>query len=125
MKIDTNELYIKEKSEWEQKSPEIPIERELEDLILQNSELLLNNYLLVNRQIEIENKKIDILGISSNGNAMIIEVKLDKNKEDPLNQAYNYCSLIKNQDLNWLEQEFMYKGSKDKRQKLSILIIII
>ena len=65
---------------------------DLEPWIKSNSEILGTDILIIGNQISTKSGLIDLLGIDSSGNLLIIELKRDKLPREALAQAIDYAS---------------------------------
>jgi len=77
-------------------SIKIDNEKELEDILNSNIEILNENWLLIGRQVRTKfGKYIDLLAIDITGSIIIVELKKDKTPREVVAQALDYASFIK------------------------------
>ena len=91
----------------------LKLEKELEESLQKNIEILNANWLIIGRQV-ITNfgKFIDLLAIDRNGSLIILELKRDKTPRDVVAQAIEYASFV--EKLNSVEIIDIYKDFSDK-----------
>jgi hypothetical protein len=91
----------------------LKLEKELEDSLQSNIEILNDNWLVIGRQV-ITNfgKYIDMLAIDRNGSIIILELKRDKTPRDVVAQAIEYASFV--ETLDSVDIIDIYKKFDDK-----------
>lgn len=70
------------------------LERELEQWIESNPEIIGSDVMIIGRQVETESGTIDLLGIDRSGNTVIIELKRGLLPRNVLAQAIDYASNV-------------------------------
>lgn len=86
------------------------LEKDLEDLLEENSDYILEDekILIIGRQVETNlDTKIDLLGLDKDGNLVVIELKRDMTPRDTLAQILEYASFVK--DLSYEELESIFR----------------
>lgn len=74
---------------------QIASERLLEDLIVQDSSILNNNWMLIGRQVPTDFRGfVDLIALQPDGTPVIIELKKDKTPRDVLAQTLDYASWV-------------------------------
>lgn len=76
------------------KAPRMDTERDLEDILAQNPELLGDGVALVGRQIRTEGGPLDLLGVTSDGTLVVYELKRGGTPRDAITQALDYASSL-------------------------------
>lgn len=74
------------------KAPRMDTERDLEDILVRNPELLGDGVALVGRQIRTESGPLDLLGVTSDGTLVVYELKRGGTPRDAITQALDYAS---------------------------------
>lgn len=83
----------------------MPSEAELEDLIAGDASVLGLDVLLIGRQVMTAyGKRIDLLGIDSEGDLHVIELKRDRTPREVVAQALDYGSWVKSLDFDSIAQ---------------------
>ena len=76
-------------------SAKIASERQLEDLIVEDSSILDSNWMLIGRQVPTDFKGfVDLIALQPDGTPVIIELKKDKTPRDVLAQTLDYASWV-------------------------------
>jgi hypothetical protein len=70
------------------------LERELEQWIESNPEIIGSDVMIIGRQVETDSGPIDLLGVDRSGNAVIIELKRGLLPRNVLAQAIDYASNV-------------------------------
>ena len=97
-------------------SIKIDYEKDLENILNSNIEILNENWLLIGRQVKTKfGKYIDLLAIDINGSIIILELKKDKTPREVVAQALDYASFIK--DLSSDEISNIHEDYKNKYLK--------
>jgi hypothetical protein len=65
---------------------------DLEPWLASNPEIIANDILIIGRQVRSKSGPIDLLGIDSSGNAVVIEIKREQLPRECLAQAIDYAS---------------------------------
>lgn len=78
-------------------------ESKLEQWIENNPDILGEDIKIIGKQVETKSGKIDLLGLDSLGNIVIIELKRDKTSREALAQAIDYASDVASWDINKLD----------------------
>ncbi len=82
---------------------EMDSERQLEDILVKNSdELLMPGLTLVGRQTQTEGGRLDLLGVDSDGKLVVFELKKGKVPEGAILQIIDYASYLEAMDLDAL-----------------------
>ncbi len=95
------------------------VEKDLEDWIEGQPEILGEKLLIIGRQVLISevNDRIDLLAVDSDGNLVIIELKKDNLKSPVDVQSLRYASYVSRWDYNDIENQassyFQNQGNKD------------
>ena len=76
------------------KAPRMDTERDLEDILVQNPELLGDGVALVGRQIRTDSGPLDLLGVTSDGTLVVYELKRGGTPRDAITQALDYASSL-------------------------------
>lgn len=105
-KIDNNDKFQRfEEEEFNVNNKEI----DLEDLLENNPEYFFENekILVIGRQVSTNLRSfIDILGVDTNGNSVVIELKRERTPRETLAQILEYASFVENLDYNSLDEIF-------------------
>src|SRR3989338_2114983 len=78
---------------------------DLETWLAKNPEIISKDIRLIGRQVTTKTGELDLLGIDSSGNIVIIELKREKLARDALAQAIDYASDIANWDIDKISEE--------------------
>ena len=85
-------------------------ESRLEDLLVEDSNMLGRNLLIIGRQVRTASgNRLDLLGIDVDGNLHLIELKRDRTPREVVAQAIDYASWVRNlgyEDLVSIFEEF-------------------
>lgn len=86
-------------------------ERQLEDLIVEDSSILDNNWMLIGRQVPTDFRGfVDLIALQPDGTPVIIELKKDKTPRDVLAQTLDYASWV--ESLNPSRLQAIYERFK-------------
>lgn len=91
-------------------------ESDLENLLENNPEYFFENtrVLVIGRQITTNlNSYIDLLGIDSSGNSIVIELKRNKTPRETIAQLLEYASFIENLDYSQLNEIYQKYSGED------------
>jgi hypothetical protein len=84
-------------------------ERQLEDFIVENPEMLDPNWLLIGRQVQTDFKGIiDLLALQPDGTPVVIELKREKTSREVLAQTLDYASWL--EDLEPIQLQKIYES---------------
>lgn len=90
-------------------------ERQLEDFIVANPEMLDPNWMLIGRQVQTDFKGvIDLLALQPDGTPVVIELKRDKTSRDVLAQTLDYASWLEDLEASRLQhiyERFVPEGN--------------
>jgi len=111
--VDENGKFVQFKEEnFQEENKEL----DLEDLLEKNPDYFFseNRILIVGRQVLTNlNTSIDLLGVDSRGNTIVIELKRNKTPRETLAQLLEYASYIENIDYEQLNEIFQqYYGDE-------------
>ena len=76
------------------KAPRMDTEKDLEDILVQNPELLGDGVALVGRQIRTKGGLPDLLGVTSDGTLVVYELKRGGTPREAITQALDYASAL-------------------------------
>lgn len=80
-------------------------EKQLEDFIVENPEMLDPDWMLIGRQVQTDFKGIiDLLGLQPDGTPVVIELKRDKTSREVLAQTLDYASWLEDLDPSRLQK---------------------
>ena len=104
--VDENGKFVQFKEEnFQEENKEL----DLEDLLEKNPDYFFseNRVLIVGRQVLTNlNTSIDLLGVDSRGNSIVMELKRNKTPRETLAQLLEYASYIENIDYEQLNEIF-------------------
>jgi hypothetical protein len=92
---------------------------DLEQWIKTNSEILGKDIVLIGEQVNTKSGPVDFLGIDSNGNPVVIELKRDKLPRESLAQAIDYASDISTWEIEKYREICLKYTSKTLEDYLS------
>jgi len=87
-----------EEVEEEEEEFFISLERDLENYLASNLEMLEKGLKLVDRQVEVTTGRVDLLAEDSEGNLVVIELKAGKASDSSLTQLLAYISAIRERE---------------------------
>ena len=93
-KNDQNQLYPVHLDEVE----ETETEKQLEDILVSNPDLLMPGLKLIGRQTTTEGGPLDLLGVDEDGNLIIFELKKGTLARDAIAQVIDYASFLDDLD---------------------------
>lgn len=80
-------------------------ERDLEDWIARDPELLEQGLAIVGRQLRLEAGPLDLLALDPQGRWVLIEIKKERLRRDAVAQALDYASCLCHLDSGWLREK--------------------
>jgi len=93
----------------------IKLERDLEDYIVGNPEILDPSYMLIGRQVQTDYRGvIDLLALQPDGTPVVIELKRDRTARDVLSQTLDYASWVEELDPARLQVIYEKFAGKEK-----------
>lgn len=94
---------------------ELKDEKELEELIKDNIEILNNSWMVIGNQVKTKaGKYIDILCLDYDGDLVVIELKKDMTPRDVTAQVIDYAASVSEMSVAEIAQVFLaYSGGKD------------
>lgn len=88
-------------------------EKELEDLLCKNIDMLNEDWLLIGRQVTVAGGYIDLLCIDRGGTLNVIELKRDLTPREVTSQAIDYASCLSEWDIEDIAQVYLkYTNNK-------------
>jgi hypothetical protein len=93
-------------------------EKQLEELLVRNPEILMPGLTLIGRQTPIEGGALDLLGVDEDGNLVVYELKRGTLSRDAVAQVIDYASFLASSDSESLSEHISQRSGNGGIEKI-------